>query len=199
MLPGTTASLLLEVADRPHRNLVHNLPLKERSLEVNVSDRPTIGSCILAKSQSRSCRRWAVRLLSIFLAVLKSAKHPSCLHFWNLPSLSRLTVSTHLLVTKFFGLNFWMSTKSKTSLSNQDLISADFSLDEHAGVDLELFESCLFPCTILARGVQRHLVHVGQKHKANRCNEVGKGVTQPMCCVQSLWVIPELCEESLPE
>ena len=26
VLPGTTVSLLLEVADRPHRDLVHNFP-----------------------------------------------------------------------------------------------------------------------------------------------------------------------------
>ena len=60
-------------------------PLKERSLEINVADGPTIGSCILAKkSQTQSGRCWAIRLLSIFLTVLKSAKHPSGLAFLEL-------------------------------------------------------------------------------------------------------------------
>ena len=45
-----------------------------------MADRPPIGSSILAKkSQSRSRRSRAVRLLSILLAVLKTTQHPACL------------------------------------------------------------------------------------------------------------------------
>ena len=82
---GTTASLLLEVATDHIAIWYVTFPLKERNLEVKVSARPTIGSCILAKrSQAWSCRRRAIRLLSIFLAVLKTAKHPSGLAFLEL-------------------------------------------------------------------------------------------------------------------
>ena len=157
-----------------------------------------MGSCILTKklkSWSRRCR--AIRLLSIFLAILKASKHPSCFALLEISSLSRLTVNTHLPVTTFFGLNFRISTKSKTSLSNHgtpDL--GGLRLDEQTGIDLELFQRCLFSCSILPGRIQCSLIHVGQKHKADRSNEVGKAVAQPMRNIKSLRIIPELGEES---
>ena len=56
VLQDTRAYLPLGVAGRPHRDLVHKFPLKERSLEVNVLEGLAIGSFVLVeKTKSWSC------------------------------------------------------------------------------------------------------------------------------------------------
>ena len=140
MPPGTTASLLLEVADRPLRDLVHNFPLKKCNLEVNVSDRPTIGSCILAKKASTwACRRWAICLLSIFLAVLKSSKHPSRLAFLEFAISIPFNGEHPSACDKVLQFELPDVDKVEDVIVEPRLDLGRLRLDEHTGVDLELF------------------------------------------------------------
>ena len=88
-----------------------------------MADRPPIGSSILAKkSQARSCGGRAIRLLSIFLSVLKTSKHPTSFAFLELAISVPFNGENPSASDEVLGLELPDSTRSNTSLSNQEVI-----------------------------------------------------------------------------
>ena len=119
-----------------------------------MADGPPIGSSILAKkSQTWSCRSRAIRLLSILLSVLKTSKHPSCLALLELAISVPFNGKHPSACDKVLGFELPDVDKVEDVVVEPGLDLGRLRLDEHAGIDLELFKRCLLSGTVLARGV----------------------------------------------
>ena len=92
---------------------------------------------------------------------MKTSKHPPCLALLELAISVPLNGKHPPAGDKVLGFELPDVDKVEDVVVEPRLNLGRLRLDKHAGIDLELFESCLLSRTVLASGVQRHLVHVG--------------------------------------
>ena len=105
-----------------HNITIHSIRLSMEDcwLQINVKNVSTLAGCHFAEARESVC--WYSFCLS-----LRPLNTHLAFALKKLPCLYVLTVSTHLPVTKFLALTFLRSTRSKTSLSTQDLPSQCFA------------------------------------------------------------------------
>ena len=87
------------------------------------------------------------------MAVLKTTQHPACLALLELAISIPLNGQHPSAGDKVLRLELPDVDKVKDIIVEPRLDLRRLRLDEHAGVDLELFQCCLLSRAILARGV----------------------------------------------
>ena len=69
-------------------------------------------------------------------------------------------------------------------------------IHKQSGVDLEFLQGGFLFCPVFASSIQCPFIHVGQHDKADRRDDISEAIAKPMSKFKSLWIIPELSEET---